>query len=92
MYVFRDSIILQVAQAFYQEYWVNLLSKAGLSLQGYTIFTNFDFDLSTHNTRTNDIRGLAIFVSHKLSASKVSFVQNDFKDHVYMDKNSLKEI
>ena len=26
------------------------ISKVGFSLQGYTIFTNFDFDSSTHKT------------------------------------------
>ena len=35
------------------------ISKAGLSLQGYTIFTNFGFDSSTH--KTDGIRGVAIF-------------------------------
>ena len=58
------------------------ISKAGLSLQGYTIFTNFDFDSSTH--KTDGIRGVAIFVSHKLSASEVNFAQNDFKDHLWI--------
>ena len=58
------------------------ISKAGLSLQGYTIFTNFDSDSSTH--KTDGIRGVAIFVSRKLSASEVNFAQNNFKDHLWI--------
>ena len=39
----------------------------------------------THQTRKTDgIRGVAIFVSRKLSASEVNFAQNDFKDHLWI--------
>ena len=55
------------------------LTKAGLSLPGYTIFTNFDLDLLT-----DGIRGVAIFVLHKLSATEVNFDKNDFKDHLWI--------
>ena len=58
------------------------ITKAGLSLHGYTIFTNFDLDSPTH--MTNGIRGVAIFVSHKLSATEVNFDHNNFKDHLWI--------
>ena len=56
------------------------ITKAGLSLHGYTIFTNFDFESPTHSS----IRGVAIFVSLKLSATAINFDSSDFKDHLWI--------
>ena len=56
------------------------ISKAGLSLQCYTIFTNINFDSS----KTDGIRGVAIFVSRKLSASEVNFAEDNFKNHLWI--------
>jgi len=49
------------------------VTQARLSLTGYSIFTNFDFESpSTYH----GIRGVAIYVSHKLSAKEVNFNQD----------------
>ena len=54
------------------------ITKARLSLQGYSIFTNFDFESPS---AYHGINGVAIYVSHKLSAKEVNFTQNGFNDH-----------
>lgn len=53
------------------------LTTAELSLHGYTIFTNFELDSSSN--MITGIRGVAIFVSHKLSATKINFDETNFK-------------
>ena len=55
------------------------VTKARLSLRGYSIFTNFDFESpSAHH----GIRGVAFYVSHQLLAKEVNFNQDGFNDHL----------
>ena len=57
------------------------VTKARLSLMGYSIFTNFDFQSPS---AYHGIRGVAIYVSHKLSAKEINFNQDSFNDHLWV--------
>ena len=70
-----DILITEVLPKAHSQF----VTKARLSLRGYSIFTNFDFESpSAHH----GIRGVAIYVSHKLSAKEVNLNRDGFNDHL----------
>ena len=77
----KEPDIILITEVLSKTHCYTIISKARRSLKGYTIFTNFDFDSSTH--KTDGIRGVAMFVSRKLSASEVN-VLNSFLTTEYL--------